>query len=135
MPYVDNERRSRFGHIIKQRRISLSLSLREVAEKSGVSAAHLRRVEKGERFPSTHVLRKIAQPLFFQEDELFNLAGYLTLQPSAPAEKMVTDSEHRLDPLVARVLAQELVEVQRVAYALAIIIKGLARNSVTKLIL
>jgi len=44
---------------------------------AGVSASHLGRIERGERFPSGSVLRRIAGPLGFEEDELFTLAGYL----------------------------------------------------------
>jgi len=66
------------GRIIKQRRVMVPLTLQELAAKSGVSASHLGRIERGERFPSAWVLQKIAKPLGFEEDELLSLAGYLT---------------------------------------------------------
>ena len=82
MEYSDND----LGRIIKQQRITIQLTLQELAAKAGVSASHLGRIERGERFPSAHILRKIATPLGFEEDELFTLAGYLSLQPHRIAE-------------------------------------------------
>ena len=68
------------GKIIKQQRLSIPLTLQELTAKSGVSSSHLGRIERGERFPSAHVLRKIARPLGFEENELFTLANYLPPQ-------------------------------------------------------
>ena len=39
---------------------------------------YLGRIEGGERFPSAHILRKIAKPLGFNEAELLSLTGYLS---------------------------------------------------------
>ena len=55
--------RNEFGKTLKQRRLLIPLTLRELAARSGVSASHLARVERGERFPSGHILRKLARPL------------------------------------------------------------------------
>jgi len=49
---------------------------------SGVSSSHLRRIERGERFPSAAILRKIAKPLGFSESELLSLADYLPPESS-----------------------------------------------------
>ena len=65
---------------LKQRRLSLSLTLRELAARSSVSTSHLGRIERGERFPSAQILRKIAKPLGFEEHELFMLASFLFQQ-------------------------------------------------------
>jgi transcriptional regulator with XRE-family HTH domain len=80
------EARANLGRILKQQRVSLPLTLRELSSMSGVSASHLGRIERGERFPSGSVLRKIAGPLGFEEDELFTLAGYLSPQHPGLAE-------------------------------------------------
>ena len=50
------------GKIIKQQRITIPLTLQELTAKAAVSSSHLGRIERGERFPSAHVLRKIARP-------------------------------------------------------------------------
>ena len=74
------------GRIIKQQRLISGLTLRALAESSGVSSSHIGRIERGERFPSAHVLRRIARHLGFGESELFSLAGYFSPQPPSAAE-------------------------------------------------
>jgi transcriptional regulator with XRE-family HTH domain len=117
------------GGILKQQRISLSLTLQELAGKSGVSASHLGRIERGERFPSAHILQKIAKPLAFEEDELFTLAGYLSPQSPMVAEKTPPYGSERLDPYVARVLAQEPIELQRAVIGILSILKSIAKGT------
>ncbi len=95
---------------------------------SGVSASHLGRIERGERFPSASVLRKIAKPLGFEEDELFTLAGYLSPHPSGIAEESPEYSGKRLDPYVASVLAREPVDAQRAVIGILTILKSIARS-------
>ena len=115
------------GAIVKQQRIALSMTLQELAAKSGVSASHLGRMERGERFPSAHILQKIAGPLDFGEDEIFTLAGYLSPhQPGPEAERTHTYGHERLDPYVARVLAQEPIEMQRAVIGILTILKSIA---------
>jgi len=116
------------GKIIKQQRITVPLTLQELTAKSGVSSSHLGRIERGERFPSAHVLRKIARPLGFEEDELLTLAGYLSPQPRRIAEESPGYSGGRVDPYVARVLAQEPVDVQRAVIGILAILKSLAKS-------
>ena len=110
------------GKTLKQRRLSLELTLRELAARSDISASHLLRVERGERFPSAHILRKIAKPLDFDESLLMVTAGYLS--PDSSSE---TGGEPRiyrqLDSYVAKVLSEEPVHVQRTMITLFIILK------------
>ena len=125
------ETRTNLGRILKQQRISLPLTLRELSSTSGVSASHLGRIERGERFPSGSVLRKIAQPLGFEEDELFTLAGYLSPHAPSVAESRPQYGGRELDPYVARVLAQEPIDVQRTVIGILSILNSLAK-SITK---
>ena len=60
----DNKNKN-IGRIIKQRRLMIPLTLRELAAISGVSSSHLGRVERGERFPSASILRKIAHLMIY----------------------------------------------------------------------
>ncbi|MDD4876845.1 MAG: helix-turn-helix transcriptional regulator [Dehalococcoidales bacterium] len=117
------------GRIIKQQRITLPLTLQELTAKSGVSSSHLGRIERGERFPSAHVLRKIAGPLGFEEDELLILAGYLSSQPHRIAEESLGYGSGRIDPYVAKVLAQEPVEVQRSVIGILSILKSISKSA------
>jgi transcriptional regulator with XRE-family HTH domain len=93
------------GRIVRQQRKRLGLSLADLTAKSGVSVSHLARIENAQRYPSANVLRKIAEPLNLDENELFNLAGYLPIeQPKTPdLEKHKLLEE--LDILVDRVTA------------------------------
>lgn len=116
------------GEIIKKQRTSLALTLQELAAKAEVSASHLGRIERGERFPSARILRRLAGPLDFEEDELFTLAGYLTPPPPGIAEQEASYTAGRLDPYVARVLAQESIEVQRALLSILAILKTLAKD-------
>lgn len=63
------------GKILKQRRVTIPLTLWELARASGVSASHLSRIERGKRFPSARILQKFAKPLGFREEELFSFAA------------------------------------------------------------
>ena len=124
------EARANLGRILKQQRVSLPLTLRELSSMAGVSASHLGRIERGERFPSGSVLRRIAGPLGFEEDELFTLAGYLSPQQSGVAESRVEyGSRGDLDPYVARVLAQEPIDVQRAVIGILSILNSIAKTA------
>ncbi len=99
---------------------------------SSVSPSHLGRIENGGRFPSARILRRIARPLGFEEDELFALAGYLSPQPPSVAEARTEYSGGQLDPYVTRVLAQEPVDVQRAVIGILTILKSIARSMATE---
>jgi transcriptional regulator with XRE-family HTH domain len=125
MSYSNND----LGKIIKQQRITVSLTLQELAAESGVSSSHLGRIERGERFPSARILRKIAKPLGFGEDELFTLAGFLSPQTSGVAEESGTRYNNRqLDPYVARMLAEEPPEIQRAVIGILSLLKSVAKG-------
>jgi len=118
------------GKTLKQRRLSLELTLRELAARSGISASHIARVERGERFPSGHILRKIAKPLDLDESLLMTIAGYLP-EPSGETSEE-PDLYKRLDPYVAKVLSEEPVHVQRTMVTLFIMLKGAIVNSLLR---
>jgi len=126
MSYSNND----LGKILKQQRITVSLTLQELAAESGVSSSHLGRIERGERFPSARILRKIAKPLGFDEDELFTLAGFLSPQTSGVAEGSTRYASRQLDPYVAKVLAEEPPEVQRAVIGILSLLKSIARGTV-----
>lgn len=122
-----DSRGNHLGETIRRQRLFKPLTQHELAAMAGVSPSHLGRIERGERFPSARVLRRIAKPLGFGEDELFTLAGYLSSQtPGVPG----ADQEHaggQVDPYVAGVLAMEPIEVQRAVIAILTMLKVLAR--------
>ena len=93
------------GTLVKQQRNRLSLKLSVLAAKSGVSVSHLSRIEKAQRYPSASVLRRIAKPLGLQEEELFNLAGYLPSEHPTPPDLEKHKLRAELDILLNRVIA------------------------------
>ena len=125
---MDREYKDHIGLIIKQQRISIPLTLQELSNKAKVSASHLGRIERGERFPSAHILRKIAGPLGFEENELFTLAGYLSAPSSMVAERSPGYATRQLDPYVARVLSREPFEVQRAVIGILTMLRSIAKN-------
>ena len=118
------------ARIIKYRRTSAPLKLRELSAITRVSISHLARIERGERFPSARVLQKIAKPLGFGEDELFMLAGYLSIESSIEAKRHESHNYNkRLDPGVARVLGKEPVKVQWAVIAILSILRSFAKGA------
>ncbi len=125
MDYANND----LGRILKQQRITVPLTLQELAAESSVSSSHLGRIERGERFPSARILRKIAKPLGFDEDELFTLAGFLSPHtPGVAEESGARYSSRQLDPYVARMLAEEPPEVQRSVIGILSLLKSIAKG-------
>ncbi len=104
----------------------IPLTLRELSAKSGVSKSHLARIERGMRFPSPRILRKIARPLGFSEHELLTLADYL------PANLGDSFSNKQLDPYAAAVLSQHPVEIQRIVVTILSIVTNMAKSVAQK---
>ena len=127
---MGSNNRSGLGEILRQQRVMMSLTLGELAERSEVSASHLGRIERGERFPSARILRRLAKPLGFDENELFTLADYLTPSQSGVAEEGASYiGNRRLDPYVARMLAQEPIDIQRAVIGVLSILKSIAAST------
>jgi transcriptional regulator with XRE-family HTH domain len=116
------------GKILKQQRLSIPLTLQELAATTGVSSSHLGRIERGERFPSARILRRIAKPLGFSEDELFTLAGFLSPQVTGVEEDLPHYATRQLDPYVAKTLAEEPVEIQRAVLGILTLLKSVSRG-------
>ncbi len=124
-----NSNNNDLGKMLKQKRINTPLTLMELSAASGVSSSHLGRIERGERFPSARILRKIAQPLGFSEDELFTTAGFLSPKTATGAEDNIThDNSRQLDPFVANLLAAEPPEIQRAVIGILSLLKSVARG-------
>ena len=125
---MDDDYRKNLGTLLKQQRLRMPLTLRELTDLSGVSPSHLGRIERGERFPSASVLRRISKPLGFEEDELFTLAGYLSSPSPSIAEAHPGYISRQLDPYVAKILAEEPVEVQRAVIGILSMLKSIAQS-------
>ena len=113
--------------MLKQRRLMAELTLRQLSDSSGVSSSHLGRIERGERFPSGYILRKIAKALELDESQLLMLAGYLS-----PRSSSGEYSPGQLDPYVAKVLSEEPTHIQRAVVSLLTMVKAIAKSPVGK---
>lgn len=111
--------------LLKQRRVSGAITLKELAAKSGVSLSYLGQIERGKRFPSARILRKIFEPLGLGENELFIFAGYLSPQLATAVESL---DSRRLDPFVAAALSQEPMEIQRFVLGILSILKSMTQD-------
>ncbi len=100
----------------------IPMTLTELSSATGVSGSHLGRIENGNRSPSGHIVRKIAKPLGFEEDELLILAGFKSPNPAEKVEALSST----VDPYVAKLLSQEPVATQRAVVAMLIFIKSVA---------
>ncbi len=65
-----------FGDYIRQRRVEQGMTLSTLAEKTGVSASYLSRIERGERsVPGLLLIQKVADALQIDPAFLSNIAG------------------------------------------------------------
>ena len=122
---------SGLGTMLRQRRIMLMMTQRKLSELTGISPSYLGRVEKGERHPSASMLKKLAEPLGFTENELFSIAGFLSPQFPSTKKDPGGDIADKLDPYVSLILSREPFEVQRTVIGILSIIKSLSRNNLT----
>jgi transcriptional regulator with XRE-family HTH domain len=84
---------SDIGSFIKAQREAAQVSVRQLAEKAGVSNPYLSQIERGLRKPSADVLKQIAKALRVSAKVLYVQAGIL--EPSEPSEvcdAIVTDT-------------------------------------------
>jgi transcriptional regulator with XRE-family HTH domain len=72
------------GSFIRSQREAAQVSVRQLAEKAGVSNPYLSQIERGLRKPSADVLSQIAKALRVSAEVLYIRAGIL--EPSEPNE-------------------------------------------------
>lgn len=85
---------SDIGSFIRSQRESAQVSMRQLAERSGVSNPYLSQVERGLRKPSADVLRQIAKALRVSAEVLYVQAGILEPRDSSQVrDAIVTDTE------------------------------------------
>src|SRR6201987_2181820 len=81
------------GSFIRAQREAAQVSVRQLAEKAGVSNPYLSQIERGLRKPSADVLNQIAKALRVSAEVLYVQAGIL--EPSANSEvrdAIITDT-------------------------------------------
>jgi transcriptional regulator with XRE-family HTH domain len=69
---------TRLGSTLRRRRITAGLTLREVAERTGMTISTISRLEVGEiETPKPEHLQRLARALDIEIEELYGEAGYL----------------------------------------------------------
>ena len=83
---------SDIGSFIKVQREAAQVSIRQLAEKAGVSNPYLSQIERGLRKPSADVLSQIAKALRVSAEVLYVQAGMLEPgEPNLVRDAIVTD--------------------------------------------
>ena len=65
------------GDYLREQRVNAQLSLRQLAEQTGVSNPYLSQIERGLRRPSAEVLQQLAKALRISAEQLYVHAGIL----------------------------------------------------------
>jgi transcriptional regulator with XRE-family HTH domain len=65
------------GEYLHEQRVAAQLSLRQLAEQTGVSNPYLSQIERGLRRPSAEVLQQLAKALRVSAEQLYVQAGIL----------------------------------------------------------
>ncbi|WP_084638174.1 helix-turn-helix domain-containing protein [Gordonia shandongensis] len=82
------------GEFIRSQRMAAKVSLRQLAERAGVSNPYLSQIERGLRKPSADVLSQIAKGLRVSAEVLYVRAGILEARPASPVrDALLADEE------------------------------------------
>lgn len=77
------------GLFIKEQREKSALSIRKLAEMTGVSNPYLSQIERGIRTPSAEILRSIAGALSIRTETLYQRAGLLDEKETPSVQEAV----------------------------------------------
>lgn len=84
---------SDIGSFIRERRLAAEVSVRQLAERAGVSNPYLSQIERGLRKPSAEVLAQIAGALRVSAETIYVAAGILEARvPSAVRDAIAADN-------------------------------------------
>jgi len=99
---------SSVGDYIRRQRQLANISLRKVAQQSGISAAVLKEIEAGLRNPSRTIVQSIAGALRLSAETLYLQAGVLDPQDT---EELGTVHEIRRDPSLTQRQRDALIQI------------------------
>ncbi|AUN42160.1 helix-turn-helix transcriptional regulator [Tsukamurella tyrosinosolvens] len=84
---------SDIGAFIRAQRLAAEVSIRQLAERAGVSNPYLSQIERGLRRPSADVLGQIAKALRLSAEVLYVQAGILEERPESPVrDALIADT-------------------------------------------
>lgn len=92
---MNESKHSDLGEFIRAQRQRANLSLRRLAEKSGISNPYLSQIERGIRKPSAEILRNLSRALEISSDALYRRAGLIDedLPPASVFEAIEGDKQ------------------------------------------
>ena len=104
------------GEYLHEQRVNAELSLRQLAEQTGVSNPYLSQIERGLRRPSAEVLQQLAKALRISAEQLYVQAGILS-----PDDGQIRDVELAIlgDPVLTERQKQSLLDVYQSFRAVA----------------
>lgn len=96
---VPNHERTSLGDFIASQRRAAEMSLRQLADRAGISNPYVSQIERGLRKPSAEVLNQIATALSVSAESLYVRAGLLEGADERPtATERAISTDHRLSP-------------------------------------
>ena len=98
------------GDYLREQRVNAQLSLRQLAEQTGVSNPYLSQIERGLRRPSAEVLQQLARALRISAETLYVRAGIL--EPDEDGARSV-ELAVLADPGLNERQKQALLEIYR----------------------
>ncbi len=84
------------GEFIRTQRERANLSLRRLAEKSGISNPYLSQIERGIRKPSAEILKNLARALEISSNTLYSRAGLIDEEMPPATVFEAIDNDERL---------------------------------------
>ncbi|WP_446666303.1 helix-turn-helix domain-containing protein [Flexivirga sp. B27] len=98
------------GTYLKDQRQQAQLSLRQVAERAGISNPYLSQIERGLKRPSAEILQAIAKGLAISAEQLYVHAGILDALPDG---EVVIDTRQviKKDPRLTDKQRKALIDV------------------------
>jgi transcriptional regulator with XRE-family HTH domain len=84
------------GEFIRTQRERANLSLRRLAEKSGISNPYLSQIERGIRKPSAEILKNLARALEISSNTLYTRAGLIDEEMPPASVFEAIDNDERL---------------------------------------
>ncbi len=84
------------GEFIRAQRERANLSLRRLAEKSGISNPYLSQIERGIRKPSAEILKSLSRALEISSDALYRRAGLIDEETPPVSVFEAIDNDERL---------------------------------------
>lgn len=97
---------SDLGGYLREQRQQAQLSLRQLAERTGISNPYLSQIERGLRKPSAEILQALAKGLRISAEQLYVHAGFLdAVDPDdAPDTRRAILADARLDERQRKVM-------------------------------